>query len=295
VSALVRGLEPGDLDLLAQALRGACTWIDLGVILAEKLGSGVRGPAAVWVAETSAGPVGVCVRCQDRLRLLAVAPAWRRQGIGSTLLRAAEVGRGPRLRTGDEAGNYVAPGIYERDTGTLAFLEKRGYEQVGESESLIIDLEGNPKLSASRQDELVATPAGYQIAPITGPKLEKALDLISSWHGKAWAAEVARAAIPPSGAFGAWKGESLVAFAAIDGNNRGLGHFGPAATLEEHRGCGLGAALLISCLRVAASRGYNQCTISWIGPRDFYDRVAGISESRHYLILEKMSPRQSHA
>ena len=36
----------------------------------------------------------------------------------------------------------------------------------------------------------------------------------------------------------------LAAFSAHGGNNHGLGWFGPAGTLDEHRGEGLGAAFI---------------------------------------------------
>ena len=76
------------------------------------------------------------------------------------------------------------------------------------------------------------------------------------------------------------------AFAAHDGNNRGLGWFGPTGTWPAHRGKGLGEALLMACLvDVGAER--SRCEVAWIGPRPFYDKVAGIVDDRHFVVLAK--------
>ena len=45
---------------------------------------------------------------------------------------------------------------------------------------------------------------------------------------------------------------------------------------------GLGKALLLACLIDVADAGHSHCTISWIGPREFYDRVAGIESTIEY-------------
>ena len=124
---------------------------------------------------------------------------------------------------------------------TVAWFEKRGYRHRTFCESLIVELDANPKLAGDRVEHALARVADYELRAIESERDRAALAVIEERHGSAWAREVKRAAAPPSGAFTAWKDGHLVSFAAIDGNNRGLGHFGPAATITYHRGRGLGA------------------------------------------------------
>ena len=76
------------------------------------------------------------------------------------------------------------------------------------------------------------------------------------------------------------------AFAAHDGNNMGLGWFGPTGTWPAHRGQGLGEALLVACL-VDVAAEHERCEVAWIGPRPFYEKVAGIALDRHFVVLKK--------
>ncbi|MBA3394602.1 MAG: GNAT family N-acetyltransferase, partial [Deltaproteobacteria bacterium] len=76
------------------------------------------------------------------------------------------------------------------------------------------------------------------------------------------------------------------AFAAHDGNNRGLGWFGPTGTWPAHRGKGLGEALLLACL-VDVAAEHARCEVAWIGPRPFYEKVAGIVDERRFVVLAR--------
>ena len=79
----------------------------------------------------------------------------------------------------------------------------------------------------------------------------------------------------------------IIGFAAHDGNNRGLGCFGPSGTLDQHRGKGIGQALLLSTLVELASDGHTDATSAWIGPRNFYERTCGAGQGNQYLVLER--------
>jgi hypothetical protein len=72
-----------------------------------------------------------------------------------------------------------------------------------------------------------------------------------------------------------------------DGNNRGLGWFGPAGTLEPHRKKGLGECLLAHCLADVAERGQPTTIIAWVGPVAFYRRACGARVERTFLLLER--------
>jgi len=71
-----------------------------------------------------------------------------------------------------------------------------------------------------------------------------------------------------------------------DGNNRGLGWFGPTGTWPAHRGRRLGEALLMACLADVAEH-HARCEVAWIGPRAFYDKVAGIAGERRFVVLRR--------
>ncbi|HEX9105241.1 MAG TPA: GNAT family N-acetyltransferase, partial [Polyangia bacterium] len=77
-----------------------------------------------------------------------------------------------------------------------------------------------------------------------------------------------------------------VAFAAADGNNQGLGWFGPAGTDPAHRGKRLGEALLVRCLEDV--RGLPEAgVIAWIGPKEFYRKTVGAVDDRRFVTLER--------
>ncbi len=103
-----------------------------------------------------------------------------------------------------------------------------------------------------------------------------------------WAWEAALAAHGPRRALhAAWRDGAPVAFAAADGNNRGLGWFGPAGTDSQHRGRGLGEALLIRCLEDV--RGLPEAgVIAWIGPKPFYARACGAVDDRRFKAWEEL-------
>ena len=102
-----------------------------------------------------------------------------------------------------------------------------------------------------------------------------------------WAFEVGRAADGPRRAVhAAWLGGAPVAFAAADGNNQGLGWFGPAGTAPAHRGKRLGEALLVRCLEDV--RGLPEAgVIAWIGPKAFYAKAVGAVDDRRFVALEQ--------
>src|SRR5581483_9498856 len=116
-------------------------------------------------------------------------------------------------------------------------------------------------------------------------------DVLLGWIAKAfapvWAHETARAMDGPRAAVHVALQNNLpVAFAAADGNNQGLGWFGPAGTAPEHRGKGLGEALLIPTLLYV--RGLPEAgVIAWIGPKPFYAKACGAADDRRFRQYEE--------
>ena len=216
-----------------------------------------------------------------------------RAGIGSALLAACEdearAAGEATLRTLDQPGNYLAPGIDERNTETIEWLERRGWVRADEPRhNVLIDVRGNPRVSAARaaQLEIAAAQRGYEIRRARADEAALAAAVATEFGG-AWPFELERAlGFEPAGVHVALRDGAYCAFAAHDGNNRGLGWFGPTGTWPAHRGQGLGEALLVACL-VDVAVAHARCEVAWIGPRPFYDKVAGVAADRQFVVLTR--------
>jgi GNAT superfamily N-acetyltransferase len=268
--------------------------------------------------------VGVAATCGRWLRVLAVHPGARDRGAGTALLTACE--QAGARRTLDQPGNYLAPGIDIRNTETIGWLERRGWRRTADLRTnVVIEVRDNPRVTAERARALAAAAVahGYEIRRARSDE-HALLDAVSAEHGGAWPYELARAlayvplasANRPRATHGALpevtraratdrrsaadaatpcgvpavhvalRDGQYCAFAAHDGNNAGLGWFGPTGTWPAHRGRGLGEALLLACL-VDVAAEHDRCEVAWIGPRAFYDKGAGIAFDRQFVVLEK--------
>lgn len=288
-------IAPLDLESLDQAravLAAACAYDRADLVAEEKLfGDGPSAAATALGAWHDDRLVGVAAVSANRLRLLAVTPTVRCQGIGGALLdaciRLARDAGATSLRTLDQPGNYLAPGIDERNVSAIGWLERRGWLRHGElRRNVRIAVRDNPRVSAARATALAQAAAtrGYEVR--RARRDEAALvDAVAAEIGGAWPFELSRALTgEPPGVHLATRDGAYCAFAAHDGNNRGLGWFGPTGTWPAHRGTGLGEALLVACL-VDVAAHHAHCEVAWIGPRPFYDKVAGIAEDRRFVLL----------
>ena len=281
---------PASIELLRRAT-GDEQW---PITALEKLaGPSPRGAPHTLAATIDDQVAGVAVLDGNRIRLLAVDPAYQRRGVGTALLdacvTAARTTGANALRTMDCAGNYVSPGINAGDHATIAWLRRRGFADAPPvNTNLLVDVRTNPKVSAAASaaaDQRVAA-AGYQVRR-AGTDEPALLTAIERDFSRAWAFEVARAlAFSTGGVHVAERNGELAGFAAHDGNNSGLGWFGPAGTWPAHRGHGVGEALLLRCL-LDVARVHPVCEVAWIGPRAFYERVAGVAGERQFLVLTR--------
>jgi GNAT superfamily N-acetyltransferase len=263
----------------------------------EKLvGENAGRVGRTWVATNAdRAVVGVAAAAGRWLKLLAVSAPHRRRGIGSALLAQAQAfarrGGAAVLRAMDHPGNYLTPGVDERATEGLAFLRARGFRDAGEAENLDVPLTANPAVSQARAEALALTVGakGYVLRRGAEGDREALVRLAREAFSNAWSYELARALgnDPPGVHLALDDGGAVVAFAAHDGNNRGLGWFGPAGTLPDHRGRGLGEVLLLRCLLDIVRSGRTSATIAWSGAHAFYQRVCGARRGRRFLQLER--------
>src|SRR5262249_50259623 len=170
------------------------------------------------------------------IKLFAVEPAACGRGVGTALIQAARERRDPgaRLRLFDHPGNYLSPGIDVRYQAGLRFFARRGFRARGEAQNLRAPLESNPLVSESRlpEPEARVAHAGYRLVRGDAVDLPQLSGFVSRCFSLEGAHEVERALKGERRAVHvALAGSEPVAFAAADGNNQGLGWFGPAATL----------------------------------------------------------------
>jgi GNAT superfamily N-acetyltransferase len=185
---------PLDRSALPEAtavLAAACAFDRAAEVADEKLfGAGPRGAPRALGAWDGDALVGVAAVADNRIRVLAVAPGARRRGAGSALVAACEAtardAGQTALRTLDQPGNYLAPGIDERNAETIAWLERRGWRRLDEPRiDVRIDVRGNPRVSAARAAELAAAAAGrgYQVRRAR-PDEQALLDAVAAGHGR---------------------------------------------------------------------------------------------------------------
>ena len=225
--------------------------------------------------------VGVCALAERYIKVLAVAERHRHRGVGTQLLALAT----PDARVGDHPGNYLSPGVDVRYTDGLAWLVRRGFHERGQVENIRADY--------THVTEPTDVP-GYRLGRPTSLELPAVLHMVTTQFAPVWAKEIGLAAHGPRRAlFSAWTDEGVpVAFACADGNNQGLGWFGPAGTLPAHRGKKLGEALLRASL--LAVHGLPEAgVIAWIGPKAFYARAVGAVDDRRFVQLERQVEAQS--
>jgi mycothiol synthase len=271
----IAALPPEALDAARALLTAALPHDRVDVVAAEKLfgENGARTGAAFGAWEGDA-LVGVMATAGRWIKLLAVDERHRRRGIATELLRRAE----GRLRVMDHPGNYLSPGLDGRYLEARAFFAARNFRELGVVENIRAPLDTPLR-------PIVVT--GYDIGRVDPTQRAPLLEWIAHKFAPVWAYEVGRAIDGPRrAAHAAWQDGAPVAFAAADGNNQGLGWFGPAGTDPAHRGKRLGEALLVRCLEDV--RGLPEAgVIAWIGPKQFYAKTVGAVDDRRFVTLEQ--------
>ena len=121
-------------------------------------------PEMRMVATRSGQLVGFCVGAlrtdtlRGHIKLLAVDPPVRRQGIGSALLSAVEQALAAQtigaIRIDEAAPNYLTPGLDQRNQEALAFFAAHGYAVIGEAQNMSVDLTGRDFSTDAEEESL---------------------------------------------------------------------------------------------------------------------------------------------
>ena len=119
-----------------------------------------------------------------------------------------------------------------------------------------------------------ALPDGVAIRRPFAFEMTQVLDWIGRHFEPGWADEASIAfARRPASILIAVDGGKVVGFAVFDVTANGF--FGPTGVSPDHRGRGLGRALLLHALSALRQAGYAYAIIGDAGPEEFYQRTVG--------------------
>ena len=222
-------------------------------------------PATVFVVPERG--VAAVVECDDgpHLRLLAVNPSARRQGLGQHLLQAAEDWARQEghtvLITGADPPYFLWPGVPSGETALHCLLERRRYARTETNFNMHVDLSAVPK-----------DPGGYALAT----QLDRSeVDAFMDHHWSNWRLEVLRAL--DKGNLVIERAEAgdggITAFCAFEVNRTGL--LGPVAVRPDLMGRGMGKSVLLGALHELRRRGAGDVSVVWVGPIAPYAAVGG--------------------
>lgn len=211
--------------------------------------------------------VAAVVECDDgpHLRLLAVHPSARRQGLGQHLLQAAEDWAREEghktLITGADPPYFLWPGVPSSETALHCLLERRHYARAETNFNMHVDLSTIP-----------GDPGGYRLATALD---REEIDAFMIDHWSNWRLEVLRAL--DKGNLVIDRAErrdgGITAFCAFEVNRKGL--LGPVAVRPDLMGQGMGKAVLLGALHELRRRGASDVSVVWVGPIAPYAAVGG--------------------
>jgi len=237
--------------------------------------------------------IGCCLGCRrdDRavIKLFAVSPAARRQGIATALFSALEQASRDkalqRIVVGGVAPNYALPGVPLASISAIGFLERAGYRSDRSARvDLIVDLDDVDLDCQPAVARLAAQ--GLTLQRATPERVPEAAAFALGQFSSSWEWEVGRSAqFQPIPLFVALDGDEVVAFAAYEVS--GPGRFGPTGTLPTFRRRGIGSTLMRMCLADMKTRGDCSCTIGWAGPIGYYARAVNARMGPAFWVYEK--------
>ncbi len=223
------------------------------------------------------------------IKLMAVDQFFRRRGIATNLYRkletALEKEKVEAIRFYDAPLNYFMPGIDPRYTPAVCFIQYLGFEKFNEAINMTADLELEEWKTALREEQLGKL--GISIIRAREKDLDDVLEFVQTdWA--LWRHEVKMAfANDVPTIHLAWQKGQVKAFSAYEGNNRGMGWFGPMGTHPDLRGLGIGSVLLKRCLKDMNRMGYRKAIIPWVAPIAFYAHHAKAKIDRVFWRFEK--------
>ncbi len=223
------------------------------------------------------------------IKLLAVAPDARRNGIACRLVKELEDKlthlNVAAIRVGESAPNYLFPGVDVRYANATQLFESFGYEQVGQAKNLIANLQGKDFSTEFFENGL--NQKGIQVRRASADDAES-MDQLIAQYWPAWRAEIATGLQnDPISIHLAIRDEQVIGFSVYDSNNLGTGWFGPMGTHSDFQGLGIGKILMLRCLHDIQTQGHRQAIIAWVSPTRLYAKHADAEPGRTFNRYEK--------
>jgi GNAT superfamily N-acetyltransferase len=236
---------------------GGVLWDTPGVVLGD-----VAGSAAV--AATTFEADGVLL---GSIRLVVVHPDHQRQGVGRTLVEAAEswmAGRGAVCGGfGSERPQYLFPGVDFANVAGLCLAEACGYEPVEASFNMSLPTEVR-----------VPPPEGVDLRRVVTDADAAAVVAMVGEHWPVFLDEVAPG-IEAGGVIGAFVGQRAVGFCAHSVSR--VGWIGPLGTHPDFAGGGIGSALTAAACADLMVAGLRHAEVCQVGPVRFYASLGGVT------------------
>lgn len=115
---------------------------------------------------------------------------------------------------------------------------------------------------------------GIRIIRAMAPDQKTVVDWVETHFGPCWASEC-RVCFThqPITCFIAVREKNILGFGCYEATCKNF--FGPTGVLEDMRGMGIGAGLLLHCLHGLRELGYAYAIIGGVGPVPFYQKTAG--------------------
>lgn len=251
-------------------------------VLKEKIFPSHAGPAeaviGAFVEERLAGLAVTDVHSGPRgkvggVRILLVDPLFRRRGIGTSLVRAAEAQfratGAARLWLYASLPNYLYPGAPRQDLEIAAFAGALGYDGASPTRDMGVDL----ALAGAWEERPLRGVRRVGTGPSDVPPAELAAFASDNFPQFAAEVEVALRQVKPIAHVATSEGR-IVGFCVAGSNNLELGCVGPAGVLPESRGAGAFRDVLSACLRDLKAGGHGFARMQWADPRAvaFYRR-----------------------
>ena len=302
----IRPLEPGDLDGVLAVQREAMPHdpISAARFTRQVLLDANFQPAGMPVAVAGDEVVGFCLSLARQvplenapsdsergyITLLAVRPAWKRQGIGGKLLAEAETYLRSQSRSivmvASYAPGYFIPGVdVNAYPGGLAFLKKAGYVEVYRPVAMQASLWNLPE-----PDWLADRARPFEVRPFEPALALPLLEFTQAEFPGDWVRVVRETA----GAIMAGESSTRLLTALDAGRVVGFAHFdkerfGPIGVAAAERGRGIGQVLMFATLRAQREAGYRSAWFLWSDDKtaERLYNAAGFRETRRFALMKK--------
>ncbi len=282
-------LDNWNHDLLEEKLFGDADFSEDMTLIAEENGE-IAGFMQGVIRYIHDERIGYIHERNAYIKLMAVNNDRCRQGIATQLYQALEqkfrTAGAKKVKIYDVPFNYFMPGIDPRYTPALCWAWRNGFERIGDTSNLLVDVQNQDWSTDGAERKLAEE--GIMISRASASEREPLMQFIDE-NFPLWKTEIGNAfKSDPVAVHIATVNGAIKAFSGHNGNNFGTGWFGPMGTHPDLRGKGIGGLLLRRCLQDMKDWGLPHSIIPWVGPIAFYSHYANAVVDRVFWRFEKI-------